>query len=126
PWGLGVGTPADPRLRQLLAGVAGVAPEDAAIRADVQMRAVDDRGLHVRPAAHFAPGDRGVLAFVVFERDIAIGAGLEGEDRLDRPVAADDEHLAPARHRRGDRALRFLGEPPEFLAGERIVAASVL
>ena len=60
---------------------------------------------------------------VALERDVARGARLDREDRLHAAIAVGDDDEAGADDRRGNRDLGVARQPPELLAGRRVVAA---
>src|SRR4029079_12236687 len=77
-------------------------------------------------AAELAPGDGGALVLVFLERNVAAGAGLDGDDRLDRAVATGEVDKVLAADRSGDRRFRLLRQPPQLRARLRVVAAGEL
>src|SRR5207237_5948250 len=120
------GGSAQPPLVELPAAAGFVAGHQAIVRAGIEVGAVQDWRRHVRPAAFLAPGHLVVRFGRAFERQVAAGAGPDGVDRLDRPVAAGDIDQAIANDRRRHRDLRIRTEPPKLFAAEWIVATNIV
>src|SRR5919112_4922259 len=110
----------------LFPGLEVLRVEDAVVREHVEDPFVDERCGHVRAAARAAPGDRAARGFSRSQREVAACTRPNREERTLRSASAGDDEQSVSIHRRGRSDLRTSAQPPELLAGLRIVAANEL